>query len=204
MDDTHGLKPFGSLASLGLTQTTPPTGPPDTVSHILFSVGGTKVRVSVKGTPTVPGFIATWSVNADGSLSSSFTKSMPPSVSDGALPFGIENVIGAKDAVLASDVDLGVTVYDFSKTPTAYHPTAIQGQMATCWAQYSAKTASYWLSDFNANKIYNISVDLATLEASLKSSLALGTNGNPLEIRVVAIGSKEYVLIPPQGQLTCS
>jgi hypothetical protein len=185
------LKPFGTLHPLNLDLTTPPTGPPNTVSHILFSTDGTKLRAPVKGTPTVPGFVATWNVASDGSLSSTFVKSMPPSVKDGALPFGIANVIGATDAILASDVDIGATVYDFAVPKTAYNPTPISGQMATCWVQYSEKTGSYWVSDFDAVKIYEMTVDLKNLEARLVSTLQLGDDNNPLEIAIGTTSGNE-------------
>jgi hypothetical protein len=145
----------------------------------------------MKGTSTVPGFVATWDVASDGSLSASFVKSMPPSVKDGALPFGIVNVVGAKDAVLASDVDLGATVYDFSKAQTRYLPTPIAGQLATCWAQYSEKTSTYWLSDFDAVKIYEMSVDSKSLEAKLLNTMELGGENNPLEIQVANVNGNE-------------
>ena len=74
VDNERGLTPMGNtVRPLGLNQTTPATGPPGTVSDILFSEDGKKLLVSVKGVPPIPGFIAQWDVAADGSLSKNFT-----------------------------------------------------------------------------------------------------------------------------------
>jgi len=167
VDPTHGMKPHDRFYSFGLNQTTPPSGPPNSVSHVLFSADGSRLRASVKGTPpSTSGFIATWNVAHDGTLSSSFTKTSPPS-GDGLLPFGMANIVGASDAIMATDPALGLTIYDFSKPKTAYAPLTIDGQLATCWAEYSKVTSSYWLSDLDANRIYEVSVEKETLKPTL-------------------------------------
>jgi hypothetical protein len=51
-----GLIPIPNTTRyLGLNQTTPPTGPPGTVSDVIFSSDGEELHVSVKGTPPTPG-----------------------------------------------------------------------------------------------------------------------------------------------------
>jgi len=47
-----------TLRSLGIKQSTPPTGPPGTASQILLSPDGKKVIASVKGVPPAPGKVA--------------------------------------------------------------------------------------------------------------------------------------------------
>jgi len=194
-DPVCGLEPLGHLYPLHISQTTPPTGPPNTPSHVLFTKDGSKLRVSVKGNTSVPGFLGTWAVNPDGSLSSSFTTAMPPSLSDGPAQYGMVNVVGAKDAVLVSDAVIGATVYDFSTPQTRFLPTPIPGQLATCWVQYSSKTGTYWLSDTFANKLYEMSVNLQTLKATLINTIDLGANNEPLEITVATIGGNDYLYV---------
>jgi hypothetical protein len=192
-DPVRGLQPISSLHHLFVNQTTPPTGPLNTLSQVLFTEDGSKLRASVKGNMTDPGFLATWDVAHNGGLSSTFVKTTPPSISDGGVQFGMTNVIGAKDAVIVSDVALGATVYDFSASPTRFFPTTIPGQLATCWVQYSNKTSSYWLSDLSTNKIYEMTVDLHTLVAKLINTIDLGYNNGPLEITVATVNGNEYV-----------
>lgn len=70
-----GLKPIpNTVRSLGINQTTPATGPAGSVSDVLFSEDGKQLLASVKGIPPVPGFVASWAVASDGSLSKNFTK----------------------------------------------------------------------------------------------------------------------------------
>lgn len=92
---TSGLSLLNNtVRSLDLNQTTPATGPAGSVSDVLFSEDGKRLLVSVKGAPPVQGssilsslngglaltcgfrlgFIASWDVAADGSLSKDFIK----------------------------------------------------------------------------------------------------------------------------------
>src|ERR1700754_4470899 len=127
VDLNHGLKPNGRFYSLGLNMTTPPVGPPGSVSHVLFSEDESKLRVSVKGVPpSAIDFVATWDVDRDGTLSHTFTKTTPDE-GDGLLPFGMANVVGSPNAVLVTDPGLGMTVYDFIRPKTTYTPLVIKG-----------------------------------------------------------------------------
>jgi len=195
VDPNYGMKPHDSFWSFGLNQTTPASGPANAVSHVLFSSDGTKLRASVKGNPGPPavsGFVATWDVAKDGTLSHSFTKTIPTS-GDGLLPFGMTNVVGSKDAVMVTDPALGLTVYDFSKPTVSYEPLTIDGQMATCWVEYSTATESYWLSDLVSNNVYEASVDPKTLKPTLLSTFSLGGENDPTDIAIGTVLGKQYL-----------
>src|SRR6201999_1009490 len=129
-------------------------------------------------------------VAEDGNLSPTFTKAFPP-VGKGGLTFGMINVVGSPDAVLATDPILGLTVYDFSKPKTAYLPLTIAGQNATCWVEYSKTTSSYWLSDLATSKIYEVAVDTGTLKSTLLSTFTLSSLSRPNDIAIGSIFGKE-------------
>jgi hypothetical protein len=192
VDPVHGMKARDTFHSVGLNQTTPPSGPPNTVSHVLFSPDGLKLRASVKNPPSSSGFLAEWDVAPDGTLSSSFTKTSPPS-GEGLSPFGMINldVIGAKDAALVADPGLGLTVYDFSKPTTTFHPLTIPGQTATCWVEYSTASSSFWLSDVESNRIYEVSVNHKTLQPTLLNEFDLADTNNPTDIAIGTVLGKQ-------------
>jgi hypothetical protein len=191
VDPTRGMKPGGQFFSLGVNQTTPPSAPSNSVSHVLFSSDGTKLHVSVKGTPpSDPGYVATWDVAQDGRLSSTFVKTVPPS-GDGLSPFGMSNIVGAKDAVMVTDPELGVAVYDFSKAPVTFAPLALDAQAAACWAEYSTETSSYWISDPDLNMIYEVSVEKDTLKPTLLSNFRLAPRNNGTDIVIGTVLGKQ-------------
>jgi hypothetical protein len=192
VDPVHGMIPGGQFFPLGLNQTSPPTVPSNgTVSHVLFSSDWTKVHVSVKGlAPSIIGYVATWDIAQDGRLSSTFVKTVPPSGA-GLSPFGMGNIFGAKDAVMVTDPGLGLAVYDFSKSPVTFAPLAIDGQVAACWAEYSIETDSYWVSDPDINRIYEVSVEKDTLKPTLLSNFELAPLNNGTDIVIGTVLGKQ-------------
>ena len=114
-DAIHGVFPIADTTrSLGLTQTTPPVGPFETVSQILFSPDGTKLLVSVKAAAnsSVPAYLAVWSVNPiTYALSTSFQKISAPSGS--TLSFSITHIKGSS-AYVVTDPALGFEIFDLA------------------------------------------------------------------------------------------
>jgi hypothetical protein len=193
VDPVSGIKRGGQFFSFGLNQTNPPIAPFHTVSHVLFSSDGTKLHVAVKGAPDSDlGYVATWDVGRDGSLSSTFVKTAPPPGA-GMFPFGMSNIVGAKDAVMVTDPGLGLTVYDFSKSPVTFAPLTIPGQLAACWAEYSSATSSYWISDLDANRMYEVSVQKGTLQPTLLSNFGLAPHNNGTDIVIGTVLGKQCV-----------
>lgn len=139
-----------------LKVSTPPAGPANTASHVLFSEDGKKLIASVKGTPQKPGFYAVWDVNsADGSLSANFKKVSPGK--GGALPFGMA-VIPGKNAVLATDAGIGFDILNLQNTNTNT-ANKIGGQVATCWAAFSPATKNFYLTDIGTALVSEVAVD---------------------------------------------
>jgi len=160
-DENLGLIAMSNTTrSLKLPQTTPPTGPAGTVSDILFSEDSKKLLVSVKGLPPTPGFVASWDVEDDGSLSADFIASPP--AQGGLLPFSM-SIIPGKNAVLATDAGIGFSTFDLS-TLGAAGTTAksqvfpIDGQGATCWSSFSQKTGSFFLTDVRTSIVTEVAI----------------------------------------------
>lgn len=159
VDINLGLTPMANtVRPLGLQATTPPSGPTSTPGHVIFSEDGTKLMASVKGAPpTSIGYLATWDVLANGSLSNSFSKSVAPT--PGGVPFSL-TVIPNKNAVLATDAATGFDVFDFSKADVATASVVpIQGQGATCWSSFSQSTGNFYLTDLLQNTVTEVYVD---------------------------------------------
>lgn len=130
-----------SIRMLSINQTTPPSGPAGSASHILFNEAGDILFAAIKGVPPQPGFIASWDVAEDGTLSQNFTKNTP---GGGALlPFGMSNIPNSK-AILDTDAAIGAVIYDFSKSPATTKVLPIAGQGATCCEYLTLGTGLAW------------------------------------------------------------
>ena len=138
-----------------LQTSTPPAGPANTASHIVFSEDDQQLIVSVKGTPDKAGFFAVWGVNGDGSLTADFQKISP--AKGGLLPFGM-SVIPGKNAVLATDAGVGFDIINL-KDQSKNSVVEIGGQVATCWAAHSKATGNFYLTDIGTSIVTEVHVD---------------------------------------------
>ncbi|CDO71277.1 hypothetical protein BN946_scf184908.g34 [Trametes cinnabarina] len=132
-----------SLRYLGFNQTTPANGPPNSVSQIIFSEDGSKLLVSYKGPGTAPGYLASWDVQKDGSLSARHTQGPLPS--GGMLAFSL-TPIPKENVFFVTDPGIGFDIVDLGGKRRSAAGT-INGQMATCWSAHIAKTGSYCAID---------------------------------------------------------
>lgn len=146
---------------MNLPQTTPVSGPDRTASQVVFRNYDTQLVVIVKGahfnTPTTPGYLATWDINCDGSLSENFTK-----MTGGVTNWGISEIPGM-DALLVPDAFIGYVIFDLAAAArdatVKGQDVTIPGQEATCWSGYSVITKNFYLTDFGASLIYEININ---------------------------------------------
>ena len=171
------------LLTSRLNQTTPPTGPANTASQIIFSEDDKQLIVSVKGTPpNDPGFFAVWDVASDGSLSADF-KTVAPA-KGGLLPFSM-TVIPGQNAILATDAGLGFDILDLADA-SGSSANKIGGQVATCWSARSNATGNFYLTDIGASTVTEVHVD-----DNLKGS-------------IVSVSSARVSVLPASGRFrTC-
>jgi hypothetical protein len=184
---------------IGFSQTNPPTH--NTVlystSQILFSPDGSKLIVSVKGLPQpkVPGYLAVWDVMSDGSLSENF-QSFPAPSQVGALNFGTTALRG-KEGYVVADPTVGAIIYDFSQgyTPQTFKAQnfALPGQQVTCWASYSSKSNSYFMSDFGTQIVFEATIDPQSLSMNVVNKFQLSPSYVITDNFVGTVGNHQYV-----------
>ncbi|TFK84607.1 hypothetical protein K466DRAFT_496274, partial [Polyporus arcularius HHB13444] len=178
------------LLTDALQTSTPPAGPANTASHILFSEDDKQLIVSVKGTPDKAGFFAVWDVNGDGSLTADFKKVAP--AKGGLLPFGM-SVIPGKNAVLATDAGVGfdiVNLKDNSKSSVV----KIDGQVATCWATHSQVTGNFYLTDIGTAIVTEVHVD-DNLKGSIVAGYPLTPGSALLDLDIATVNGKDFIYV---------
>ncbi|CAL1706265.1 unnamed protein product [Somion occarium] len=207
VDSSNGLvAQADTTRSLGLNQTTPPAGPANTPSHVIFNEDGTKLIASVKGTPpNQPGFLAVWDVAEDGTLSKDFTSIAP--AAGGLLPFSLTNINGM-NAVLATDAGVGFDIFDFStvknaqdggnQTSAKNSVVPIEGQMATCWSSFSNETGNFYLTDVGTSTVTEVNVD-KDLKGTIVKQYPQLNNSATIDNDVAQINGKDFLYILAAG-----
>jgi len=188
-----GMVPLiNTQRNLKVNQTTPPSGPAGSMSHVLFSEDGTQLFAAVKGVPPTPGFIATFDVAQDGSLSSDFVASTP--ASGGALPFGMTNIPGTK-ALLSTDAAIGYTIFDFSKGSNATNAAfPIEGQGATCWVAHSSKTGNFYTTDLGTSIVTEVNVD-ENLNSTIVAQYPQGAGTGSVDDDIASINGNDFLYV---------
>lgn len=176
---------------LGLGQTTPAVGPPNTASDIYFSPDSASLVVTVKGNPAVnnTGFVAVYPVS-HGVVSRHATKSSP---SGTALPFGIA-AVGNTNTIVIADPSIGAAI--LSVDPTSFTTTTtaaitVANQSAICWSAYSSLTGMAYLADAGVNRIVAVNAKTGAIAAE-----TVLKNGNGGMFDIIASGSFLYALAP--------
>ncbi|EMD31311.1 hypothetical protein CERSUDRAFT_119866 [Gelatoporia subvermispora B] len=203
VDEQKGLVSMpNTLRSLGLNQTTPPSGPPGTTSHIVFNEAGTQLIASVKGIPPTPGFLAVWDIESDGSLSPNFTAIEPQPT--GALPFSM-TIIPGQDALLVTDPGVGFDIFDFSAQPdtngTAGGKSSavpIDGQSATCWSSFSNQTGNFYLTDVGTGIVTEVNVD-SNLKGTIVQQYPQGNGTSTIDNDVATVNNNDFLYVLAAG-----
>lgn len=132
-----GLESFDPIRAFDLGQSDPPLGPLNTVSQTFFTDDEKTLITMVKGDPSVnkTGFISTFST-IGGKVSTQGAQ-IPPK-GTGVL-FGTKQIPGTS-TMLVTDASFGYILSSVNDLAAPLARTAIDGQMATCWATISSKT----------------------------------------------------------------
>jgi hypothetical protein len=144
VDHAKGLSPQGGLRPIALGQTTPPVGPPGTVSDIVFNPSETALFVSIKGAPPTPGSIYVYPV-VYGQVSTTPVISSPATL---LVDFSF-NFLGSDSKAVVTDPAYGASFVDISSTytVTVSKKIVVAGQAAICWATFSERFNSVALID---------------------------------------------------------
>ncbi|KAL2836933.1 hypothetical protein BJY01DRAFT_258511 [Aspergillus pseudoustus] len=205
----HGVSPLDNIRPYALNQTTPPTGPPNTVTHTFFSDDETHLLTTVKGVPNTSnkGFLSVFPVER--SSSSSPCRPRDPSTSatlgkqdirssfnGTSLLFGAAPIPSTSN-ILITDPSFGaalVNVNQETSYATLLSRTEIPNQGATCWASYSATRASVFVTDGTLNRL----VELDASDARIVSIANL-PNQDPGYTDLYVDGDIVYALSPGNG-----
>lgn len=187
-----GLTPLDTtLRSIPLGQTTPPSGPFNTISQTFFNADDTALLTTVKGNPMVnnTGFLSAFPVQ-NARVSANETRSSPQGT---AVLFGVTLLPGSKNQILMTDASFGAAVISVSGNLTGYVTSAakIDGQKATCWATFSDTTGTGFVTDVGVNHL--VEIDPAT-GAVVK--VTNSDNGNLGMIDLESKGNFVYALAP--------
>ncbi|KAK7458630.1 hypothetical protein Landi51_01453 [Colletotrichum acutatum] len=193
---TYGLESMDTLRPVGLSQTTPPVGPTNTISQVFFSNDQGYLFTTVKGDPSQnkTGFLGAYKVNSEGLVEQSGPQSSPNGT---AVLFG-SSTIPKSNNLFVTDASFGGAVLSFdSKTSTASVKGmgVISGQKATCWVAVSSATGSAFVTDVGTNRLVEMSLN----DASIKGILDLSANGDPGLTDLRASGRFVYALSPGNG-----
>ncbi|KAF6809327.1 3-carboxymuconate cyclase [Colletotrichum sojae] len=194
-----GIGAMDALRPIDLNQTTPPTGPTNTLSQAFFSNDESTLFVTVKGDPTKQnaGFLGAYQVdngNTTAGLSLKGTRSSPNGT---AVLFGSSTIPGSSD-LFVTDASFGAAVLSVRSSPIAASLKGmgkVADQKATCWATISPATKSAFVTDVGKNRLIEMSVQ----DASIQGVIELSSNGDPGLIDLRAAGNFIYALSPGNG-----
>lgn len=191
MSATTGLAPLDkSLRPFAINQTTPPTGPLNTVSQTFFNADSSALLTTVKGDPTVnnTGFLSVFPV-VNGAVSMTETRSSPAGT---AVLFGTALLPNSND-IFVTDASFGSATLslDAKNVASVAASTKIADQKATCWAAFSDVTGTAFVTDVAVNHLVEVDTKTGQLVKELVSS-----NGNPGLIDLVSAGNFVYALSP--------
>ncbi|KXH68255.1 hypothetical protein CSAL01_12212 [Colletotrichum salicis] len=191
-----GLECMDSLRPVGLSQTTPPAGPTNTISQVFFSNDQGTLFTTVKGDPSQnkTGFLGAYKVSSKGSVEHNGVQSSPNGT---AVLFG-SSTIPKSNNLFVTDPSFGGAVLSVdakSNAASVKGMGVISGQKATCWAAVSSATGSAFVADVGTNRL----IEMSLSDASIKSILDLSPNGDPGLTDLMAAGQFVYALSPGNG-----
>ena len=194
-----GVNQMEQVLDFDLGQTTPPTGPLNTVAQVFFTANDTRLITTVKGDPSTnkTGFISVlpFKDSCTTIFESHDTRSTP---SGTAVLFGGVNVPDTSELFI-TDASFGATLLDLNPTTdqvSLQRKVVIEGQKATCWAAYSEARESFFVSDGAADRLIEISEDASRIISTLDLK-----NGDPGLVDLQTSGRFVYALSPGNGTM---
>ncbi|KAF4953560.1 hypothetical protein FGADI_5896 [Fusarium gaditjirri] len=186
VSDCAGLKPQGSFKPLPVfKQTSPPTGPQNTVSDILFNPSETALFVTIKGNGMENGFVYAYKVE-NGRVSEEAVKSQPNNL---PVAFGMSFV--SDTSAVVSTPAYGAAFVSITNDLTVITKTKITvpEQMITCWTATSAGSSSVYLLDGAVPDVTALNTETMAIGRTLPGYAA--GKGN---FDAIISGSKLYAL----------
>ncbi|KXH42919.1 hypothetical protein CSIM01_06027 [Colletotrichum simmondsii] len=192
----HGLESMDTLRPVGLSQTTPPVGPTNTISQVFFSNDQSTLFTTVKGDPSrnKTGFLGAYKVDSQGFVEQDGVQSSPNGTT---VLFGSSTIPKSND-LFVTDASFGgviLSVDPKTRVASVKGRGVVGGQKATCWVAVSSVTGSAFVTDVGTNRL----IEMSLSDASIKSTLDLSANGDPGLTDLRAAGRFVYALSPGNG-----
>ncbi|CAH6420341.1 Hypothetical protein HVR_LOCUS1168 [uncultured virus] len=200
--NSSGITPLNGWnrsVDLNPPQGTPPNGPANTVSDIIFSPDNRSVIVSYKGhNQSNPGGILIYPIQ-NSSLAANPVKSVPQG---SALSFGMTPV--GNSALLVADASRGFSVFSYNSstgetnaatTPLFEIPPS-QGR-AICWSTFSRQTGNYYLVGAGSASIVEVNVNADepfNIKSTIVKSYELPASGLT-DANVLTISGQDYLYV---------
>lgn len=201
--NSHSITPINEWnrsIQLNPPQQTPPSGPTNTVSEIIFSPDGKAIIVSYKGyNQSNPGGILIYPIQ-NNSLASNPVKSVPQG---SALSFSMSPV--GNSALLVTDASRGYSVFGYNsetgETTAATSPfievPPHQGR-SICWSTFSPQTGNYYLVGAASASIIEVNVSSSNLKSTIVRSYDLGAS-DLTDANVLTISGQDYLYVNSPG-----
>ncbi|KAI0032350.1 hypothetical protein K488DRAFT_50111, partial [Vararia minispora EC-137] len=199
---SEGLIPKeGSFRSFGpeYNQTTPPAGPINTASQVIFTEDDKNVVAAVKGfvlpQPT-RGALFVWNLGDNNTLAQEAVVASTPA--PGGFTFSLTPIPG-KNAFLSADFSSGLDVWSFengieniNRSNPRTLAADVPGEITTCWSTWSPTIDSYYLSDPSTCLITEVVLD-GNLKPQIVANHTLPIGGENIDVAVGTIGGKDYL-----------
>jgi hypothetical protein len=183
-----------------ITQTVPPTGPPQTLSEILFSADNLALIVSIKGlNAESPGYLLFYTLTSNMTmLASSPTMKTP---TGGVLPFSM-TLVGTNGLLITDPGANGVLTLNYSSTTGTISNSILTSVNTTlagalCWSTYSPNIGHYYVIGAGTPTIVELSLNLGSnsTPVTIVQYYQLPSNTGALEPTVVSLAGKDYLYV---------
>lgn len=177
-DHAKGITPLGGLRPfpVGLQQTTPPMGPPNTASDIVFNPSSTALFVTLKGDamamPPKSGYIYAWPVY-DWEVG---TEPVINSLDAIKVDFSID-FLGCDTRALVTDPSYGASIVEVaypSLEITEVHHIAVPNQVGACWGAYSPRFEAAYIIDAGSTNFAIVDPESGAMKGTVKLDMSAG------------------------------
>jgi len=183
-----------------ISQTVPPTSPPQSMSEILFSADNLSLIIAVKGlNEEVRGYLLFYLLsNHQTELSSSPIQVTP---NNAIFPFSMTLV--ERDGLLITDPGAdGVLTLNYSSTNgmitnSLFTPIDPSRAGALCWSTYSPTIGNYYVIGVSPAAIVELNLDLNSISNPVRiiRYYPLLKNTGALEATVITLAGKDYLYV---------
>jgi len=183
-----------------ISQSVPPSGPPQTMSEILFSADNLALIVSVKGiNTTIPGYLLFYLLTNNYTMLSTNATQITPT--GAVLPFSM-TLVGTNGLLITDPGANGVLTLTYSSTTGMINNnmlTPVNASVASglCWSTYSPTIGHYYVIGAGNATIVELNLNLSssTNPVQIVQYYPLPANTGALEATVVTLAGKDYLYV---------